>query len=64
LCASLRCRRRKKTAGWAVRASWASREAEAQWGDGGRLVEKKKKKMGRGWAESPDGPKVKEKVLF
>jgi hypothetical protein len=28
----------------------------------GRL-EKKKKRMGHGWAERPDGPKVKEKFL-
>jgi hypothetical protein len=47
LCAWLRCGTRKKTAGWAVRVSWASREAKAQWGEGGGGLKKKKKRMGR-----------------
>jgi hypothetical protein len=35
------------------------REAENQWeGEGNRPV--KKKRMGRGWAERPDGPKAEE----
>jgi hypothetical protein len=29
----------------------------------GGAVKKKKKRMGRGWAERPDGLKVKEKFL-
>jgi hypothetical protein len=45
----LRCGRRKKT------ASWAGREAEAQWREGERPIGKKKE-VGRGWAERPDGP--------
>jgi hypothetical protein len=34
--ARLRCGRKKKVAGWAVRVGWAGREAEAQWGRRGR----------------------------
>jgi hypothetical protein len=34
--ARLQCGRRKKVAGWAVRVGWAGREAEAQWGSGGK----------------------------
>jgi hypothetical protein len=34
-----------------ARAGWAGREAEAQWEEGERPVGKKKR-MGRGWAES------------
>jgi hypothetical protein len=49
--ARLRCGRRKKVAGWAVRVGWASQEAEAQWGRGGKIGRLKKKRMGRGWAE-------------
>jgi hypothetical protein len=30
----LRCGRKKKVAGWAVRVGWAGREDEAQWGGG------------------------------
>jgi hypothetical protein len=30
----LRCKRRKKTASWVVRAGWAGYEAEPQWGEG------------------------------
>jgi hypothetical protein len=41
--------------------SWAGREAEAQWGGEKWPVEKKK--MGRGWAERPDGLKVMKKFL-
>jgi hypothetical protein len=41
-----------------VRAGWAGREAEAQWGEGERPVEKKR--MGHGWAERSDGPKAEE----
>jgi hypothetical protein len=55
LLALLRCWRRKKRAGWAVRAGWAGREAEAQWGEGERSVGEEKKRSGRGWAERPDG---------
>jgi hypothetical protein len=44
--------RRKKTAGWAVRVSWAGREAEAQWGEGGGRLKKKRK---REWVTA--GPK-------
>jgi hypothetical protein len=65
VCTWLRCGRKKKVAGWAVRVGWAGREAEAQWGGGGgekRPVEKKNNGLwlGRkaGWAES-DG-----KILF
>jgi hypothetical protein len=35
--ARLRCERKKKVAGWAVRVGWAGREAEAQWGRGGKI---------------------------
>jgi hypothetical protein len=30
----------------------------------GRLERKEKKRMGRGWAERPDGPEVTGKILF
>jgi hypothetical protein len=33
-------------------------------GRGGQPVEKMKKRIGRGWAERPDGPKVKKKIPF
>jgi hypothetical protein len=45
-----------------VRASWAGREAVGQWEDGERLVGKKKR-MGHGWAERPDGPEVIRKII-
>jgi hypothetical protein len=42
----LRCERKKKVAGWAVRVGWVGQEVEAQWRGGGggekRQVEKKK----------------------
>jgi hypothetical protein len=44
-------------------AGWAGRETEAQWEEGEEPVGKKKK-MGRGWAERPDGPEVMGKILF
>jgi uncharacterized protein (DUF2235 family) len=34
----LRCGRKKKVAGWAVRVGWAGREAEAHRGGGGRKM--------------------------
>jgi hypothetical protein len=46
-----------------ARAGWAGHEAEAQWEEGERLVGKKKR-MGHGWAERPDGPEVTRKILF
>jgi hypothetical protein len=42
-----------------ARAGWAGREAEAQWEEWERPVGKKKR-MGRSWAERPDGPKAEE----
>jgi hypothetical protein len=45
-----------------ARAGWAGREAEAQWEEGGRG--RKKIRMGRGWAERPDGPEVTKKNFF
>jgi hypothetical protein len=42
--ARLRCGRKKKVAGWAMRVGWAGREAEAQWGGGDRLVGKKRER--------------------
>jgi hypothetical protein len=62
--ARLRCGRKKKVAGWAMRVGWAGQEAEAQWGRGGRKTAGWKKRMGRGWAERLDGPKVTGKILF
>jgi hypothetical protein len=53
--ALLRCGRRKKTVGWAVRAGWVGREAKALWGEGGGRLGKKEKRCGHGWAERPDG---------
>jgi hypothetical protein len=56
--ARLWCGRKKKVVGWAVRMGWAGREAEAQWGRGGRKMAGWKKKNGSllgrkvGWAES------------
>jgi hypothetical protein len=56
--AQLRCVRKKKVAGWAVRVGWAGREAEAQWGRAGKIGRLKKKENGlwlgrkAGWAES------------
>jgi hypothetical protein len=47
-------------AGWAVMVGWAGWEAEAQWEGEGKIGRFKKKRMGRGWAERPDGPKAKE----
>jgi hypothetical protein len=44
-----------------ARAGWAGREAEAQWEEGGAV---EKKRMGRDWAERPDGPEVTEKISF
>jgi hypothetical protein len=58
--ARLRCGRKKKVAGWAVRVGWAGREAEAQWGGEGKSAGWKK----RDWVERPDGPKVTGKILF
>jgi hypothetical protein len=49
----------RRAVGWAKRVSWAGREAEAQWGEGERPVEKKNKWDAAGpagrwanWAES------------
>jgi hypothetical protein len=39
--------RHRGVVGWAERARWAGREAEAQWG-GGEKAGGKEKKMGRG----------------
>jgi hypothetical protein len=47
-------------AGWAVMVGWVGREAEAQWGGEGKWAGWEKKRMGRGWAERPDGPKAEE----
>jgi hypothetical protein len=58
--ARLRCERKKKVAGWAVRVGWSSREAEAQWGRGGKIGRLEKKDRGpwlgqkAGWAESDE----------
>jgi hypothetical protein len=46
---SNRTGRHRHTVGWAETASWADREAEAQWGEGERPVEEKQ--VGRGWAD-------------
>jgi hypothetical protein len=60
-----RAGRHQRVAGWAERAGWAGREAEAQWGEGERPVEKKVSvarpidRMGRLAA----GPKVR-KIFF
>jgi hypothetical protein len=62
--ARFQCRRKKKLAGWAVRVGWSGREAEAQWGRGGKIGRLEKKREGRGWAERLDGPKVMGKILF
>jgi hypothetical protein len=51
--------RRQPVAGWAVMVGWAGREAEAQWGEEGKSAGWKKR-MGRGWAERPNGPKAEE----
>jgi hypothetical protein len=40
--ARLRCGRKKKVAGWAVRVGWAGQEAEAQWEGEGKSAGKKK----------------------
>jgi hypothetical protein len=48
--------RHRRAVGWAERA----RPSGEGRGENGRL---KRKKMARGWAERPDGPKVKEKFL-
>ena len=53
-----RAGRHRRAVGWAEIASWADREAEAQWGEGEWPVEKKQ--VGRGWAAGPIGPKVKK----
>jgi hypothetical protein len=45
----------RRAVGRAERASWADREAEARWGEGGD-GQLKRKKMGCSWAERPDGP--------
>jgi hypothetical protein len=44
--ARLRCGRKKKVAGSAMRVGWAGREADAQWGRGGRKTAGWKKKNG------------------
>jgi hypothetical protein len=41
-----RAGRHRRAVGWAETASWASREAEAQWGEGEQPVEEKQ--VGRG----------------
>jgi hypothetical protein len=51
--------RRRPVVGWAVMVGWAGRESEAQWGGEGKLAGRKKR-MGHGWAERPDGPKAEE----
>jgi hypothetical protein len=43
-----------------VIVGWADREAEAQWGGEGKSVGWEKKRMGRSWAERPDGLKAEE----
>jgi hypothetical protein len=48
-----RAGRHRRVVGWAEKASWAGREAEAQQGEGERPVEKKQ--VGRGWAGWPLG---------
>jgi hypothetical protein len=53
-----RAGRHRRAVGWAERASWAGREAEAQWREGERLVEKKT--SGPRLVAGPIGPKVKE----
>jgi hypothetical protein len=65
----LQCGRRKKTAGWAVRVSWAGREAEAQWEGGGDGWLKRKGNgpwLGRkaGWAESDGKIPFRIKIKF
>jgi hypothetical protein len=45
-----RAGRHRREVGWAERVSWASQEAEAQWGEGKRLAGKKT------WAAA--GPKT------
>jgi hypothetical protein len=62
--ARLRCGRKKKVADWAVRMGWAGREAETQWGRGGKKTAGWKKKNGSSMAERPDGLKVAGKILF
>jgi hypothetical protein len=54
--ARLRCGRKKKVAGWAVRLGWASREAEAQWGRGGRKM--------AGWKKKKNGPWLGRKARW
>jgi hypothetical protein len=49
-----RAGRQRRAVGGAERTSWAGQEAEAQWGEGERPVEKKQ--VGHGWAERSDGP--------
>jgi hypothetical protein len=56
--------RRRPVAGWAVMVGWAGLEAEAQVGRGGKIGRLEKKRMGHGWAERPDGPKVTGKIIF
>jgi hypothetical protein len=48
-----RAGRHRRAVGWAEKASWAGREAEAQQGEGERPVEKKQ--VGRGWTGWPLG---------
>jgi hypothetical protein len=43
---------------------WAGREAEAQWGRGGRKMAGWKKRMGRGWAESDGENSFSNKIWF
>jgi hypothetical protein len=57
--ARLRCGRKKKGAGWAVRVGWASQEAEAQWGWGGKIGRLEKKRE-----RAVAAPKVTGKILF
>jgi hypothetical protein len=62
--ARLQCGRRNKVAGWAVRVGWAGREAEAQWGRGGKIGRLKKKRMGCGWAEKAGWAGSDRKIIF
>jgi hypothetical protein len=54
--------RRQLVADWAVMVGWAGREAEAQWGRGGKIGRLEKKRMGRVWAESDEENSFPNKI--
>jgi hypothetical protein len=52
------------SAGWAERAGWAGREAEAQWGEGERLVGEGKRKWAAAGLKTGARPNSSNKTFL